>query len=63
MYENLKYIHKYKTGALFKCSMIFAICLTGGLIAVAISIGAIGIAQEIRDLKELINELKVIKKG
>jgi hypothetical protein len=43
--------------------MIFAICLTGGLIAVAILIGAIGIAQEIRDLKELINELKVIKKG
>lgn len=43
--------------------MIFTICLTGGLIAVAISIGAIAIAQEIRDLKELINELKVIKKG
>ena len=43
--------------------MIFAICLTGGLIAVDILIGAIGIAQEIRDLKELINELKVIKKG
>ena len=43
--------------------MIFAICLTGGLIAVSILIGAIGIAQEIRDLKELINELKVIKKG
>lgn len=43
--------------------MIFSICLTVGLIAAAILIGAIGIGQEIRDLKELINELKIIKKG